>query len=189
MRDIILYEILIPSLHILYKIDYKNILYGVSERNICARLAHHIENKMRKYDRERETTLFRGYYADVEYDKLGDGSVKQYGFLHDRPKRMISDLLIQSRGEPRNLLAVEMKRKKNYDKRGDDRKRLMAMVSESHEGSDLYCVYDTLVGTFIIFSKDGVKIEVYESVKGIGARTAVIELAYDVGRGLIMEYA
>lgn len=101
-----------PSLQTLYKVDYKNIYYGVSERNICARLAHHIENKMREYDRRNNSALFSGYYADVECDKMGDGDVKQYGNLQDRPKRMISDLLIQSRGVPRNFLAVEMKRRK-----------------------------------------------------------------------------
>lgn len=47
MRDIIINEILIPSLQKLYKVDYDNIKFDVSERNICARLAHHIENRMR----------------------------------------------------------------------------------------------------------------------------------------------
>ncbi len=43
-------EILLPSLKVLYSVDYDNIRFGVSERNICARLAHHMENHMRKYD-------------------------------------------------------------------------------------------------------------------------------------------
>lgn len=38
MRDIIINDILIPSLQRLYKVDYNNILFRVSERNICARL-------------------------------------------------------------------------------------------------------------------------------------------------------
>ena len=49
MRDIIVQEILIKSLTRLYEMDYDNIRFGVSERNICARLAHHMENLMRKY--------------------------------------------------------------------------------------------------------------------------------------------
>lgn len=50
-RDIIINDILIPSLKRLYQEDYDNIRFGVSERNICARLAHHMENIMREYDR------------------------------------------------------------------------------------------------------------------------------------------
>ena len=42
-RDEIIYNILIPSLQRLYEVDYFNIRNGVSERNICARLAHHME--------------------------------------------------------------------------------------------------------------------------------------------------
>ena len=47
-RDIIIHDILIPSLKRLYQRDYDNIRFGVSERNICARLAHHMENIMRE---------------------------------------------------------------------------------------------------------------------------------------------
>lgn len=45
-RSIIIYDILVSSLHHLYEVDYFNIKNGVSERNICARLAHHMENTM-----------------------------------------------------------------------------------------------------------------------------------------------
>ena len=46
-NNIIVNDILIPSLKRLYQVDYDNIRFGVSERNICARLAHHMENIMR----------------------------------------------------------------------------------------------------------------------------------------------
>lgn len=58
MRDVIVQEILIPSLIELYKVDYNNIRIGVSERNICARLAHHMENLMRRYDEVNGTDSF-----------------------------------------------------------------------------------------------------------------------------------
>ena len=45
-RNEIIYNILIPSLQRLYEVDYFNISNGVSERNICARLSHHMENIM-----------------------------------------------------------------------------------------------------------------------------------------------
>ena len=63
-------EILLPSLKVLYSEDYDNIRFGVSERNICARLAHHMENLMRKYDQLNGVEFFRGYFADVEYNRM-----------------------------------------------------------------------------------------------------------------------
>ena len=70
-RDIIIDDILIPSLKRLYQEDYDNIRLGVSERNICARLAHHMENIMREYDDSHSTMYFHNYYADVEYNRMG----------------------------------------------------------------------------------------------------------------------
>ena len=37
MRDVIVNDILIPSLIQLYVVDFDNIRFGVSERNICSR--------------------------------------------------------------------------------------------------------------------------------------------------------
>lgn len=64
-RDII-YDILQPSLCRLHEMDYDNICFGVSERNICGRLAHYMENIMRKFDRDHNSAIFIHYYADVE---------------------------------------------------------------------------------------------------------------------------
>ena len=125
-RDIIIYDILQPSLCRLNEMDYDNIRNGVSERNICARLAYHMENIMRSCDNR---TLFENYYADVEYNRMGNGELKRYENSEHLPQYMVADLLIQSRGESRNLLAVEMKRSTNYENRKEDRERLEALVS------------------------------------------------------------
>lgn len=79
MRNIIIDEVLIPALALrkLYETDYDNIRFGVSERNICARLSHHMENIMREYDRTYDG-LFIGYYAEVEYNRMGNGDIKHY---------------------------------------------------------------------------------------------------------------
>ena len=186
-KDIILHEILIPSLQELYKVDYDNIRFGASERNICARLAYHIENKMRWYDMNNNVNDFRHYYADVEYDRMGNGDRKCYENSEHLPQPMISDLLIQSRGENPNYLAVEMKRKKSYNKRREDRDRLKALVSSEPVRKELPCVYGTLVGAFIIYSPDDIKIEVYENVGTHGDNTGVIKMRYDeVQRELVM---
>ena len=129
MRDVIVNDILIPSLIQLYVVDFDNIRFGVSERNICSRLAFHMENLMRNYDKRHSSHLFCDYFADVEYNRMGNGDLKHYESSAHRPVYMVSDLLIQKRGYGRNLLAVEMKRKGNHRNVAEDKERLKALVS------------------------------------------------------------
>ena len=176
-RDIIIHDILIPSLKRLYQRDYDNILFGVSERNICARLAHHMENIMREYDCSNNSNYFCSYYADVEYNRMGNGDLKQYKNSEHRPIYMVSDLVIHRRGYERNYLAVEMKRKGNDLNANDDRERLASMVSPAPHGMHDRCVHDTLVGAFIIYGVEGVKIELFENVNGRGENTETFEIS------------
>ena len=175
-RNIIIYDILRPSLLRLYEMDYDNIRFGVSERNICGRLAHHMENIMREFDRNHNSDIFIHYFADVEYNRMGNGELKHYENSEHLPQYMVSDLLIQSRGEPRNLLAVEMKRKSNYANRDKDRERLKALVSPAPVHNTLSCVYGTLVGAFIIYSTEKVTVDFYENVDERGIQTGNMEL-------------
>ena len=174
-RNIIIYDILQPSLLRLYEMDYDNIRFGVSERNICGRLAHHMENIMREFDRNHNSDIFIHYFADVEYNRMGNGELKHYENSEHLPQYMVSDLLIQSRGEPRNLLAVEMKRKSNYGNRDKDRERLEALVSPMPVYYTLQCVYGTVVGAFIIYSTEKVIVEFYENINGRGTKTGAME--------------
>ena len=153
-------EILLPSLKVLYSVDYDNIRFGVSERNICARLAHHMENLMSKYDQLNGVECFKGYFADVEYNRMGNGDLKHYENSAHLPVYMVSDLLIQKRGYGRNLLTVELKRKGNRRHAAEDRERVKSLVFPlGNYEEDLRCVHDTLVGAFIEYSKDGVLLE------------------------------
>ena len=77
-----------------------------------------MENLMRSCSHR---DLFEGYYADVETNRIGKGEHKRYENSEHLPQKVVSDLLIQSRGKARNLLAVEMKRKGNYVNRNEDR--------------------------------------------------------------------
>lgn len=165
IRDIIIDEILIPSMEMLYRMDYDNIRLGVSERNICARLAHHMENLMRNYDEEHDDSPFKGYFADVEYNRMGNGDIKCYENSDCRPQKMVSDLLIQSRGVPQNYLAVEMKRKenRNIESIKSDRKRLCSLVKPNSHNTLSNCVHDTIVGAFITYSKRDVVIDIYQA--------------------------
>lgn len=168
MKQILIEEILMPAIKRLYQLDYDNIRFGASERNICARLAHHIENIMREYDMGHQTCYFKEYYADVEYNRMGDGSLKQYENNLHRPQYMVSDLLIQKRGFGRNLMAVEMKRKGNHKKENEDKDRLKSLVSPASSDMSDCCVHDTLLGVFILYSKKEVMLEFYENNDGHG---------------------
>lgn len=162
-KAIVLHDILIPSICILYKEDFSNIRFDVSERNICARLAHHMENIMREYDAKNGTSFFTSYYADVEYNRMGNGDMKYYEDSLKRPKYMVSDLLIQSRGYEGNLLAVELKKKGATKEAIDnDIKRLKSLVTPGSLSQLTGCVHDTLLGAFIIYSKDGVDMDIFE---------------------------
>lgn len=168
-KAIVLHDILIPSICVLYKEDFSNIRFDVSERNICARLAHHMENIMREYDAENGTSFFTFYYADVEYNRMGNGDMKYYEDSLKRPKYMVSDLLIQSRGYEGNLLAVEFK-KKGATKKAitKDRERLKSLVTPGSLSQLTGCVHDTLLGAFIIYSKNGVNMDIFEFLSDEG---------------------
>jgi len=161
VRNNIIDGFLIPSLQRLYEKDYFNIRIGVSERNICARLAHHMETIMHEKDN------FRDYFADVEYNRKNDGTIKHSEGYKKVSLLMVSDLIVHKRNADNNLLAVEMKRWNNYDKRKVDRDRLKSVVSSPEEGKD-DCVYDTTLGAFIIYSAGKVLVEFYGKVNGKG---------------------
>ena len=189
VQETILNDVLIPALQYLYEFDYDNIKYDVSERNICARLALHMENIMRRYDAGKDNPLFAKYFADVEYNRMGNGDIKRYENSEHLPKEMVSDLLIQSRGAEPNYLAVEMKKKKNNQKREEDRERLKALVSPKPVRKELKCVYGTLLGAFIIYSPKDVVIELFENVKGRGKPVGKISMVYDEEKRRLLKEA
>lgn len=189
VQEIILDEVLIPALQYLYEFDYDNIKFDVSERNICARLALHMENIMRRYDAGKDNPLFAKYFADVEYNRMGNGDIKRYENSEHLPKEMVSDLLIQSRGEAPNYLAVEMKKKKNLKHRDEDRVRLKSLVSPKPTRQELPCVYGTLLGAFIIYSSEDVVIELFENVKGRGKSVGKISMVYDEEKRRLLKEA
>lgn len=178
-KQLIKDSILIPAIKRLYQIDYDNIRFGVSERNICARLAHHMENIMCEYDRNQDPKVFKGYYADVEYNRMGNGDLKHFENSEHLAQNMVSDLLIQSRGYERNLLALEMKKMKASKKEMDkDRVRLCSLVSSANNNTATRCVHDTLLGVFIIYSPDEVTIEFYENDNRKGKMCEVWKICF-----------
>lgn len=169
-RNSIIHNILIPSLQRLYEKDFFNICICVSERNICARLAHHMEIIM------HESNQYKDYYADVEYNRKNDGTIKHSEGDKKVSLPMVSDLVVHKRNADNNLLAVEMKRWNNYDKRKADRERLKSIVSSPENKKD-DCVYDTALGAFIIYSPYRILVEFYEKVNRDGKQTGKMEFA------------
>lgn len=154
-------QILIQSLKRLYEIDEPNIKYEVSERNVCARLAHHMENVMREYDQQNNSYYFQNYYVDVEYNRMGFGDLKHFEAYRHESKYMVSDLLIHSRGYEGNLLAIEMKKPCNRKTVEEDKKRLKSLVTPPSDESPLDCVHGTVLGAFIVYSIKGFDVELF----------------------------
>lgn len=161
MNKELIENILVESLKQLYRIDELNIRYDTSERNICARLAHHMENIMREYDQEHNSSYFEGYYVDVEYNRMGFGDLKHFEDYKHMSHYMVSDLLIQSRGYEPNLLAVEMKKPHNRKTIEQDKERLKSLVTPPSDESPLNCVHGTELGAFIVYSIKGVDVELF----------------------------
>ena len=97
-------ELFSEALQLFFRRERANIRSGVSERNLCARLAMAIEIVRRRYG-------FGAYYADVEYNRKQDRRVKTILGPNLVEIPITADLILHSRGErdPDNLIAVEMK--------------------------------------------------------------------------------
>lgn len=155
-------DILVKALDKLYHIDKKNIRDGVSERNLCARLAMYIEQKMRR-------SSIRGYYVDVEYNRQRkqDDKSKTEPKTESKTesktelKNMVCDLLIHSRGgkKTENLLALEMK-KENMRNAETDKERLKRMTLPDEDDSS--GTKNTILGAFVKITKKRSSITYYE---------------------------
>ncbi len=105
---------------------------NVSERTLCGALAIKI------HDIIRDRASYRGYHADVEYNR-NKGSVKTIRkTVRGNDEQIITincDLILHSRGENTfqdNLLAVEMKKStRTLQDKNKDRDRLIALTKDS----------------------------------------------------------
>lgn len=111
--------------------ETENILSGVSERNLCGRLAPILENVAKEY-------RLTEYFADIEYNRKQNGQIKT---ILDEKFKVITincDLILHSRGnnvERDNLIAIEMKKSsRSNEEKENDRARLRAMTKSSYDG-------------------------------------------------------
>ena len=132
-RKIVL-SLLHNSFEDVYTLDGVNLNDGVSEWNICARVAMYMEKRMRAYVFLNRTSIFEDYYVDVEYNRSYGGNPK----IVDGYKVRV-DLIVQTREETKpNFLVLEMKKLDNPEKRVDDERELKRMVRPRQEGTPDY---------------------------------------------------
>lgn len=175
MKKTILINLLKKAICILFDVDYENIRLGVTERNVCARLAHHLENLMREYDYNRKRKLFKKNYVDVEYNRLVDinGNIQKKSIIYPRGHKetIICDLLVHSRGKVQkqdNLLALEMKKSNNEDSVDSDQNRLICLISPAPDDSKCKCMYNTLLGVFLVYNEKDCVMTLYEYINETG---------------------
>lgn len=114
-----------------FRIELSSILADVAERNLCSRLAMHLENHMK-------AAGLVGYYADSEYNRKQESQIKTILDGNFEIIQITCDLIVHSRGEiPErdNLIALEMaKPNKIATDMQNDRNRLMALTKSSFDG-------------------------------------------------------
>lgn len=149
IRNVVL-SILRSSIEDVYTLDAVNLNDGVSEWNICARIAMYLEKRMRAYDFLYRTDLFKDYYVDVEYNRSFGGNPKVVAGYNVRV-----DLIVQTREETKpNFLVMEIKKPNNPDRRPDDERELDRMVRPREKGSLDYYNCGSCVGIFLDYNKD-----------------------------------
>ena len=142
-----------------------NIKRNVSERNLCQNLANYLRDNLKKYGLE-------DYYADTEFDR-NQNMVKT---IIDNEMKIIEiecDLIVHSRGENKeqdNLIAIEMKKFTNRQKRKEDRERLEYMTKNTYYNEITYqelprhiCRYALGIFYDINIEKQEVNLEYYEN--------------------------
>ncbi|TGG93832.1 hypothetical protein E4656_06455 [Natronospirillum operosum] len=111
--------------------EAQNIISGVSERNLCARLAMPLQ--MMASDNG-----YAGYYADPEYNRKQNGKVKTILDDDMQVVNITCDLILHSRGEimeKDNLIAIEMKKSERpEEEKISDRARLRTLTKSSFDG-------------------------------------------------------
>ncbi|EKS9202527.1 hypothetical protein PUZ01_002298 [Enterobacter cloacae] len=123
-------NIFFKALETFFAKERTNISIGISERNLCARLARYIESEVDKNE-------LVGYYADVEYNRKQNGEVKTIIDGDLKVIRISCDLILHSRGENigrDNLIAIEMKKNERPDiEKTNDINRLRALTKKNYD--------------------------------------------------------
>ena len=81
MENNILLNMLNKGIKILNETDFENIKHNATIQNVCARLAHHLENLMQENDNSQTQKMFKNNYAEVMFcTKCGNQIKDGYKF-------------------------------------------------------------------------------------------------------------
>lgn len=109
--------------------ELDSILRDTSERSLCAHMMCYLKHEI-------ESTPFKEYFVDVEYNR-NDRRVKTIIGKNLELISITCDLIVHSRGqiiEQDNLLAVEMKKSTaTKEEKNKDRNRLIALTKDSYD--------------------------------------------------------
>ena len=160
--EFLIIDLFKKGLNDLLEMDRSLIDLGISEQCICARLAFHLENRLRNYDKENSSSIFTGYYVDVEFNKMFGNSPKNV-YYDDTGHSVRCALLIHSRGleSQDNLLWLEMKKESNKFQNESDRKRVQSVTKREAGNEDF--VNNTLLGIYLTLNKSSFNVEYYEN--------------------------
>jgi len=127
----LLQPVFLKSFEDFLNVDSENIAFGVSERNLCARLAFYLQTHAHQEG-------LKDYFADPEYNKQQGGNIKTIINEREEVLEITCDLILHSRGQyfgpDDNLIAIEMK--KDYrpaDDKKKDRERLTALTKQTFD--------------------------------------------------------
>ncbi len=111
--------------------EAEHVLSGVSEQNVCGRLAFYLERAKPEFG-------FGAYIVDTEYNRKQNRRVKTIIDHRSRVIRIRADIIVHTRGKVvkgDNLIAVEMKKSgASATAIQRDRDRLRAMTKSSYDG-------------------------------------------------------
>lgn len=157
-------------------LERNNILNGVSERNLCARLGLYLED-------ERRALRLDGYYVDPEYNRQQNGRIKTILDGNAQEVSITCDLILHSRGvivRRDNLIAIEMKKSdRSAAEKESDRVRLRILTKDSYDGvwmadgvtrPEYVCGYELGIFMELDIQHRLVKVEEFRRGEALGRR-------------------
>ena len=124
-------EVFERSMDLFFRHEVQEVLEGVNERNNCGRLSIYMQQVAHAHG-------LVAYFADPEYNRKQNGSIKT---ILDSQMRVVTincDLILHSRGQivlDDNVIAVEVKKMDGAkDDKDKDRERLRALTKASYDG-------------------------------------------------------
>ncbi len=102
----------------LFETDHQLLDVNASEQAIAARLAQYLQ------------PCFPGLHVDVEYNRMGKAPKKVAWALSEKPEDVCPDIIVHIRQTDTNMLAIELKKDSNPEKKEKDILKLRAYRRE-----------------------------------------------------------